>query len=158
MVTFCFFISVAYSYCYTTENVKPVPIVSRSEVVQRSTEMITRYEWLALEAYPDTRGWSIGYGTRSHQGETITQQEAWARMEAIVAQSVRRVMRDFPEASENEIVALTSLFYNCHGWYKRLKREWYEAWLDPKFCTLPGYSWLIDRRNEERRLIWFDSE
>lgn len=53
MFEFCFFISIAYSYCIET---KPAPVeVHYARVVERSAEMIARYEGLALEAYPDTR-------------------------------------------------------------------------------------------------------
>lgn len=36
-------------------------------------------------------------------------------MQSIVRQSAWKVMRDFPEANEDQIVALTSLYYNCGG-------------------------------------------
>lgn len=52
MFQFCFFISMAYSYCYTTEPVK----IHYPTVVERSAEFITRHEGLRLEAYLDTNG------------------------------------------------------------------------------------------------------
>jgi|GEM_PF-4076958 len=118
MFTFCFFLSLSYSYCYQTQPA----IVKYSTVVQRSTEMIIRYEGLALHAYPDTKGWTIGYGTRSYEGEVITQNEARARFQKILAQSVYRVMSQFPDASEDEIVALTSIYYNCWGGWLEIKK------------------------------------
>lgn len=113
MVTFCFFISMAYSYCYSTQPVKIPPPIRISSVIERSTEMIARYEGCQLKAYPDTRGWSIGYGTRSFAGEVITHDEAYARFQGIVGDSINRIRHDFPLATEDEMVALTSLFYNC---------------------------------------------
>lgn len=62
----------------------------------------------------DTSGrFSIGYGTRSISGEVINEREAYARMQNIVRQSVKTVMRDFPTEREDSLVALTSIYYNC---------------------------------------------
>lgn len=149
MFQFCFFISIAFSYCVETQ-----PAIHYPAVVERSTELITRHEWLALEAYPDTEWWTIGYGTRSHAWEVITEREAYARMLRVVQQSVNRVMYDFPEANENQIIALTSVFYNCWGGYKNLKKHGIEYHKTPGFCQLPWYSGLVIRREEERKLLF----
>lgn len=119
MFQFCFFISIAYSYCIET---KPV-VVHYNRVVERSAEMIMGYEGLALEAYPDTKGWSIGYGTKSYAGEVITQAEARARFTRILQGSVNRVMQKFPNATEDEIVALTSIYYNCWSGWLEIKKK-----------------------------------
>ena len=156
MFQLCFFLSITFSYCVQTEPV--IVAVHYNTVVERSTEIITRYEGLSLNAYPDTRWWSIWYWTRSYQGEVITKQEAWARMEAIVKQSIYRVQRDFPHATEDEIVALTSLYYNCWSGYLKVKKIWYDAWLEKWFCELPGHSGLTKRRNEEKSLLWYSME
>lgn len=149
---FCFFISLAYSYCIET---KPVKKVNYPIVVERSAEMIARYEGLALQAYPDTRGWSIGYGTRSYAGEVITKQEAYRRMIGIVEMSVSRVMRDFPHAKEDTVVAMTSLFYNCYRTgYLRVKKDGFDVMYENGFCQPSGYSGLVARRAEERKLIF----
>lgn len=151
MFQFCFFISMAYSYCIETK-----PALYYPTIVERSTEVIIRYEWFAPQAYMDTSGrYSIGYGTRSTAGEVITQQEAYARMQSIVRQSAWKVMRDFPEANEDQIVALTSLYYNCDGWYKKLKKHGIAYHKTPGFCQLPGHSGLVKRRAEERALIFW---
>ena len=153
MFQFCFFISLAYSYCIETKPAK----INYPVAVERSTEMITRHEGLVLEAYPDTRGWSIGYGTRSYPGEVITKQEAYARMLRIVQLSVSRVMRDFPRANENQVVAMTSLFYNCYKTgYLRVVKEWYFVMREPGFCSPSGYGGLVARRAEERKLIFWE--
>lgn len=133
MFQFCFFISIAYSYCVET---RPFEKASYLVAVQRSTEMIVQYEGLALEAYPDTRGWSIGYGTPSHAGEKINKDEAYRRMMKILKPSVDRVMRDFPYASENQVVALTSLQYNCWSGYLRVKKEGMDVMKTPNFCMV----------------------
>lgn len=124
-------------------------------VVERSTEMITRYEWFAPEAYMDTSGsFSIGYGTRSISGEVISEREAYARMQAIVRQSVKTVMRDFPTETEDSLVALTSVYYNCWGGYKKLRQFGLEYHNTPGFCQLPWHSGLVKRRAEERKLLF----
>lgn len=156
MFQFCFFISIAYSYCVQTEPAK----VHYPTVIERSTEMITRHEWLALEAYPDTKGWSIGYGTRSYAGEVITKQEAYQRMLGLVSTGVYRVMHDFPDADENQVVALTSIFYNCWSGYLRIKKEGMQVIGTPRFCMVKGkpdsmFTGLVKRRAEERALIFW---
>jgi len=124
-------------------------------VVERSTEMIIRYEWFAPKAYMDTSGrHSIWYWTRSISGEVISQREAHARMQAIVRQSAKKVMQDFPVEREDTLVALTSLYYNCWGWYKKLKQHGINYHKTPGFCQLPGHSGLVVRRAEERKLIF----
>lgn len=103
----------------------------------------------------DTSGrYSIGYGTRSMSGEVISQREAYERMQVIVRQSAWKVMRDFPEANENQVVALTSIFYNCNGGYKKLKEHGLQYHKTRGFCQLPGHDGLVKRRAEERILIF----
>jgi GH24 family phage-related lysozyme (muramidase) len=121
MLTFCIFVSLVNTWCFVPDPVKN-HFVETNKVIARSTEMVTRYEGCSLTAYKDTRGYSIGYGTRSFNGEVITSQEAWARMSAIIRQSVKKISADFPYATENELIALTSLFYNCHTGYKKVKK------------------------------------
>lgn len=53
MFQLCFFLSITFSYCVQTEPV--IVAVHYNTVVERSTEIITRYEGLSLNAYPDTR-------------------------------------------------------------------------------------------------------
>lgn len=148
MIQLCFFISIAYSYCLETK-----PTIHYETVVERSTEMITRHEWLSFSAYPDTKWWSIGYWTRSFKWEVITQQEAYSRMLFIVSSSIHRIRKDFPEANEDQLVALTSIYYNCWSWYLAIKKEWFSIH-KPWFCELKWYSGLLKRRQEERELLF----
>jgi len=160
MLTFCYFIAIYSTFCIQIKDIPPQvqQEVHYSSVVSRATEMITRYEGLSLTAYKDTRWYSIWYWTRSYEGEVITEREAWNRMEGRVSDSIQRIQRDFPNASEDELVALTSLYYNCWSGWLKVKKVWFSAWDDPKFCTKAWYSWLEKRRNEERMLIWFGQE
>lgn len=118
----------------------PEPVVMEAQhypaVLEAAVEMITRYEGLRLEAYEDTLGWSIGYGTRSYQGEVITKEEAHRRMLNLVQDGVYRVQRDFPEATPEAVVALTSLYYNCwRTGYLRVKKEGFDVMLEKDFCN-----------------------
>lgn len=156
MFTFCLFLSITQTFCYTIE---PLPVVDDREVLHMASEMISRYESFAPVAYLDTSGrYSIGYGTRSYAGETISKEEAIRRMEVIIADSFRRIKKDFPYASKYEYTALLSLYYNCHGGYKKVLQKWYDAWLEKWFCQLPGYSGLAKRRNEEKQLLAYSME
>lgn len=153
MFQFCFFITIAFSYCIEGQPVV-VPEPQYEAVVVDAVEMITRYEGLELTAYKDTLGWVIGYGTNSYPGEVITQQEAYARMLRQVKGGVYRVMRDFPDESHDTIVALTSLYYNCWGGYTRVKKEGLHVIMEEWFCNKQNLPGLVLRRNEEKMLIW----
>lgn len=150
MFQFCFFISIAYSYCIQTQPVQ----IHYSTLVERSTEMITRYEWLALQAYPDTKGWSIWYWTRSFAGEVITKAEAYRRMLKVVESGITRIKYDFPEANEDQMVALSSIYYNCWTWYIKVKKIGFQAVNITWFCLPEWYPGLIKRRAEEKRLLF----
>lgn len=158
MLSFCYFITIFHLFCYTIEPVI-IPKINDKEIITMATEIITKYEWFTPTAYLDTSGrYSIGYGTRSHEWEIITYQEWKARMQAIIRQSLKKIKKDFPYANEKEYIALLSLFYNCHGWYKKVLMNWYDAWLEKWFCELPWFSGLTKRRNEEKYLLWFNIE
>lgn len=156
--------SVAYSSEMVVQRVEMLQVrdweqETREGVISRGLEMIARFESFAPRAYLDTSGrYSIGYGTRSYAGEDITETEARARMRGIVARSYEKIRKDFPTESENRMVALLSLYYNCHSGYKKVRQEGFEVWLNPKFCTLPGYGGLIKRRAEERVLVFYETE
>lgn len=152
----CFFISIAYSWCFIpkmpVENTSPAPI-------GRAIDFIAPFE-LTVEAptytaYMDTSGrYSIWYWTRSFEWEVISRQEAYRRFLAIVSQSANIVKRDFPYSDDDKIVALTSLYFNCWNWYKRIKREWFHVYKEKWFCRLKWFSWLDKRRNAEMKLIF----
>ncbi|MBP7823561.1 hypothetical protein KA050_04380 [Candidatus Gracilibacteria bacterium] len=150
----CFFLSMTFSYCIQPEPIKTCTPIEYS--VGPAIDFIAKFEGLALTAYQDTNGkYSIGYGTRSFEGEAITKNEAFARFSAIVRQSMHKVQKDFPCATQNEMVALTSVYYNCGSGYNRIKSEGLHVH-KPGFCELPGHSGLVKRREAERKLLFHD--
>lgn len=147
----CYFSSLVFTWCFTPQA------VSIQNVTDRATIMITKYEGYSPTAYLDLSWYySIWFGTRSYEWEIITRSEAQARMSAIVRQSVRRIIADFPHEDEDTIVALTSLAFNCHKGYLRVKNEWFDVMLEKGFCLPPWFRGLIARRAEEIRLIFGD--
>lgn len=96
------------------------PLVNQSSARVLALEMIRKHEWLRLTAYWDHLWYSIGYGSRSYQGETITKKEAERRLQVIVDKLITRIRKDYPKSSENKIAALTSLRYNCERCYLRV--------------------------------------
>lgn len=156
MLETCFFISLAYSWCFTpkftVKNTEHLPI-------WRAIDFIAPFELKTktptYTAYMDTSWrYSIWYWTRSFEGEVISAQEAYRRYYAIVSQSTWIVKRDFPYANNDQIIALTSLYYNCWNWYKRVKYEWFKVYREKWFCRLKWFSWLDKRRDAEMKLIF----
>ena len=92
--------------------------------------LIKAYEGFSAKAYWDNTQWSIGYGTKSTQGATITEEEALTAMLAEL-QEVETALNAFTDKyglslSQNQFDALASLSYNCGtGWMNsngRLRR------------------------------------
>ena len=136
---------------------KEHPLVKQSSARVLALEMIRKYEGLRLTAYWDHLGYSIGYGSRSYQGEAITKKEAERRLQVIVDALITRIQKDYPKSSENKIAALTSLRYNCERCYKRITakvRKWQpkiEYWKNGAGGRqLKG---LLKRREEEVALF-----
>lgn len=161
MLTTCLFVSIAYSWCFQPVfEIKPVATqVSIELPIWRAVDFIAPFELTTraqtYTAYKDTSGrYSIGYGTRSFEWEVITQEEAYIRFLAIVRQSMKKVQKDFPNATADQLIALTSVYYNCGSGYKRLKQEGLHVHKEAWFCQLPGYGWLVKRREAERKLLF----
>ena len=79
--------------------------------------LIKAYEGFSAKAYWDNTQWSIGYGTKSTQGATITEEEALTAMLAEL-QEVETALNAFTDKyglslSQNQFDALASLSYNC---------------------------------------------
>ena len=80
-------------------------------------KLIKDSEGLRLKAYQDSVGvWTIGYGhTPSHEGDTITQEEAdtlFAEDIAKFADGVDNLIADSAGETDNEFGAMVSLAYN----------------------------------------------
>ena len=84
---------------------------------EEAVNLIKAYEGFSAMAYWDNSQWSIGYGTKSTQGATITQEEAHEAMLAEL-QEVEKALNVFLDKyglslSQNQFDALASLSYNC---------------------------------------------
>ena len=95
--------------------VAPPPIAANLTDFVKQFEQDGDAGWTP-QAYWDSKQWSIGYGTRSREGETITHAEANKRLESELAQSRARVEAANSKLglklTENEADALTSFDYN----------------------------------------------
>jgi GH24 family phage-related lysozyme (muramidase) len=124
-------------------------------VEEQSVEYIKKWEGYAEHSYRDTSWrYSIGYGSRSYQWETITEQWATNRLRGTVRQVLSRVKKDFPDASDSQLVALVSVAFNCHSWIQKLKKHWIAYHKTPWFCQLEWYDGLRKRRESERLLLF----
>lgn len=84
---------------------------------ESAVSLIKEFEGFSATAYWDNTQWSIGYGTRSTQGATITQEEAHTAMLNELAE-VETALNAFQTTyglslSQNQFDALASLSYNC---------------------------------------------
>ena len=84
---------------------------------EEAVALIKAYEGFSAKAYWDNTQWSIGYGTKSTQGATITEEEALTAMLAEL-QEVETALNAFTDKyglslSQNQFDALASLSYNC---------------------------------------------
>lgn len=84
---------------------------------ESAVSLIKEFEGFSATAYWDNTQWSIGYGTRSSQGATITLEEAHTAMLNELAE-VETALNSFLtkyglSLSQNQFDALASLSYNC---------------------------------------------
>ena len=84
---------------------------------ENAVNLIKLYEGFRYAAYWDNTQWSIGYGTKSTQGATITMEEANAAL-LLELQEVEAALNEFISKnslylSQNQFDALASLSYNC---------------------------------------------
>ena len=84
---------------------------------EEAVALIKAYEGFSAKAYWDNTQWSIGYGTKSTQGATITEEEALTAMRAELLE-VETALNAFTDKyglslSQNQFDALASLSYNC---------------------------------------------
>ncbi len=74
---------------------------------------IKGFEGFTSSAKWDSKQYSVGYGTRSQAGETITEEEADKRLRAEVSEAWKQVEAFAPNAPEGVKMALASLTFNA---------------------------------------------
>ena len=84
---------------------------------ENAVNLIKEYEGFSATAYWDNTQWSIGYGTKSTQGATITMEEAHTAMLQEL-QEVEKALNEFTakygvNLTQKQFDALASLSYNC---------------------------------------------
>ncbi len=83
-------------------------------LVDRIADFIAKYEGLSLVSYQDVGQWAICYGNRSYKMERKTKEECDKILRDRVMVIMDYVRRTYElDLTDNQIVALTSLHYNC---------------------------------------------
>lgn len=100
-------------------------------------DIIKEYEGFVPKAYYDVDHWSIGYGTPSHKGETIDEEEADEALRDFL-DGVEDEINDFADAnklnlSQGQFDALVSFTYNCGS-------DWMKVSGRFRTAVLKGYS------------------
>lgn len=99
---------------------------SLAEKPKDLTGFIQEVEGFSPTAYWDNKQWSIGFGTRSRQGETITKEEAASRLEQELSSHAERVDMAAEEAgiilTEGQRNALISFDFNTNDAVSVIKR------------------------------------
>ena len=86
------------------------------EVTEEDVQWIKRWEGYSAKAYWDYQQWSIGYGTRSFEGEEITENEASRRFkEALEKYNEILFSKLSRYPSKGAKTALLSAVYNLGG-------------------------------------------
>lgn len=87
------------------------------EAINKAMSFIAKYEGLRLKSYWDVKEWAICYGNRSKKGEIKTKQECKDILRNRVAKVMNWIRSRYPSATENQVIALTSLYYNVKNPY-----------------------------------------
>jgi GH24 family phage-related lysozyme (muramidase) len=114
--------------------IAPIQIQAQQHPVQQDASsvgpgrdlsgFVKRWETFHPHPFQDVGGVNIGYGTRSHPGETsISEREAARRMDAELALDRAKIEQLNPQLPEGAKKALTSLLYNLGGDVNRLKEH-----------------------------------
>lgn len=138
-------------------------IQSRVQAKEASANLIRQFEGLRLTAYWDVSRWSIGYGTKSFEGETITLEEAERRLNEEIVRLFDAISKKCTECTTNHLASLISFAYNVGlgglfrsslfrytlaGEHERAAGE-FEKWVNAGGEKLEG---LKKRREKERRV------
>jgi GH24 family phage-related lysozyme (muramidase) len=86
------------------------------EVSENLVNFVKKKEGFRPRAYWDHKQWSIGYGTKSTEGEIINEQEADKRLREVLQKSQDDVLaharKNNYDFNQNQVDALTSFVYN----------------------------------------------
>jgi GH24 family phage-related lysozyme (muramidase) len=74
--------------------------------------LLKRNESLRLEAYWDVSQWTIGWGTKSHEGEVITKEEADKRVRIKFQQVYDKVHAAYPKLDRLTALVIAEFKYN----------------------------------------------
>ena len=133
-------------------------------VINRAVEMIARYEDFSSVAYWDHGGYSIGYGSRSKKGATVTEAVAKKWLENHVKAIYDKLDVWYPDNhfTDNQKIALISYRYNC-AYYQTSVWRYNNGYSDLSIANAMKASCrtasgkilkgLIKRRNEEFNLF-----
>jgi GH24 family phage-related lysozyme (muramidase) len=86
------------------------------EVSENLVNFVKKKEGFSPRAFWDHKQWSIGYGTKSTEGEVITEREADKRLREVLQKSQDSVLaharKNNYDFNQNQVDALTSFVYN----------------------------------------------
>lgn len=142
------------------EKVKESPkknIVSKWDLIQRTFDFITHYEWYRDNKYWDWVRYSIWYWTPANWRNTINKEIA--RQEVI--DRIVEIQKNLEWLSDNQKIALTSFIYNL--WPKNKQylinetRKWNYKYVSNQikkyvYSWDKKLKWLVNRRYAEAEL------
>lgn len=83
--------------------------------MRETMNFIASHEGLALTAYMDTDHYAICYGNRAKKGQTATEAQCLAMLENRVREVMQHVQKLYNGLNDNQLIALTSLYYNVRN-------------------------------------------
>lgn len=132
--------------------------------VDDAIDFITSFEGFRSKAYEDPKGsghWSIGYGTSSFEGETISKQEAKDCIRDHITEVMQKIYTDRLAITPNERIAVTSALYNLGSYSDFTKtlasqnrKEIYAEWTEWRMKWTIYENGLMKRRIKERDLFF----
>lgn len=129
------------------------------DILCRSAEFVTKYEWFSEKPYWDAKRYSIGYGTPANWRQGITQEQAMQEVKDRLFVTIRELQYHIDD--EWMIVALASFKYNVwsypSGW-KWYIENWHISGLKNRmkeyvYSNWKKLGWLVKRRNAETELF-----
>ena len=135
------------------------------KITQQTIDFIVSWEGFSPTAYWDYQQWTIGYGTKGYEGQTITPQEAEDALRVDLEQRAKRLEQQLTVAlTPNQTTAFLDAAFNLGSvpspciLYAN-SNQWQEAADElRKYCHAGGEKLpaLVRRREQESRLIEVD--